>query len=218
MRAKPPRRAQRPESTAALPSCAQVDVSNSPPSADAQATQKIISSSTGHRSCDCPVPGGVCVGRLPLGGVRIVFFGTVHLQMCAHRRYRQAQGGWLDIESKLQRRRPTAECSVWARERGWALRWRETGCERDSRFHRSIAKHPRIGAIFSIAELGVAGTPYSFCKDQSEISIAACHDSAGRSGMVVSSGCITAVVPGRLMRKSGRSPAPGLLGSNHHGS
>ena len=107
---------------------------------------------------------------------------------------------------------------MWARERGWALRWRETGCERDSRFHRSIAKHPRIGAIFSIAELGVAGTPYSFCKDQSEISIAACHDSAGRSGMVVSSGCITAVVPGRLMRKSGRSPAPGLLGSNHHGS
>ena len=217
MCAKPPRRAKRPESTAALPSCAEVYVSNSPSAADAQATQKIISSSTGHRSCDCPVPGGVCVGRLPLGGVRIVFLGAVHLQMCAHRRERPAQGGRLDIEIKLQRRRRTAECSVWARERGWGLRWRETGRERDSRFRRSSANHPRIGAIFSIAELGVAGTPYSFCKDQSEISIAACHDSAGRSGMVVSSGCITAVVPGRLMRKSGRSPAPGLLGSNHVG-
>ena len=136
-----------------------------------------------------------------------------HLQMCAYRRCRLAEWGWLDCNIELKRRRRTAERSVWAGAWGWGLRWRKRGRGRDPRFRRRVVEQLRISAILCIAELGLAVNPYSFCKDH----VGACHDSAGGSGMVVSSGCITAVVPVGLMRKSRRSsPSESPYCAHHH--
>ena len=88
-----------------------------------------------------------------------------HLQMCAYRRCRLAEWGWLDCNIELKRRRRTAKRSVWAGAGGWGLRWRKRGRGRDPRFRRRVVEQLRISAILCIAELGLAVNPYSFCKD-----------------------------------------------------